>query len=101
MLLELAYGASFQSLRDSQEHNIRLESQVVDFIAARKLADEVGTTLGSEFASIVKKCLRCDFGCGEDLDDPQLQARLYEDVVCKLDELEEGFRKLQLGVLTA
>ena len=80
-----------------QDDDMTLEGQLADFIAARNLANEVGNTLGSGYAAIVKKCLRCDFGCGEDLEDPQLQARLYEEVVCKLDELEAGFRKLQLG----
>lgn len=104
LLLELAFNAPFESLRQRDTLLVSLEATVTDlsetsaadFIVALRLADEVGTSLGAGFASIVKKCLRCDFGCGNSLDHEALQLRLYEDVVCKLDRLEEGFRKLQL-----
>jgi hypothetical protein len=55
----------------------------------------LGLILRVGFASIVRKCLRCDFGCGEDLEDPLLQERLYHDVVFRLENLEEESRKLQ------
>ena len=97
MLLELAYNAPFQALRQQETLLESANTAVADFTAALRLADEVGIFLGAGFAAIVKKCLRCDFGCGNSLDNPALQARLYEDVVCKLDRLEEGFRKLQLN----
>ena len=97
MLLELAYNAPFQALRQQETLLDPANTAVADFTAALRLADEVGIFLGAGFAAIVKKCLRCDFGCGNSLDNPALQARLYEDVVCKLDRLEEGFRKLQLN----
>ena len=97
MLLELAYNAPFQALRQRETLLESTNTVVADFTAALRLADEVGIFLGAGFAAIVKKCLRCDFGCGNNLDHPALQARLYEDVVCKLDRLEEGFRKLQLN----
>lgn len=96
MLLELAYNAPFQALRQQEALLDSTNTTVADFTAALSLADQVGVFLGAGFAAIVKKCLRCDFGCGSSLDHPALQARLYEDVVCKLERLEEGFRKLQL-----
>ncbi|KAL8788305.1 MAG: hypothetical protein Q9195_007361 [Heterodermia aff. obscurata] len=97
MLLELAYNAPFQALRLQQTLPESANTAVADFTVALTLADQVGIFLGAGFAAIVKKCLRCDFGCGNSLDHPALQARLYEDVVCKLERLEEGFRKLQLN----
>ena len=96
MLLELAYNAPFQALRQQGTLLESSNTAVADYTAALQLADEVGVFLGAGFATIVKKCLRCDFGCGNSLDHPALQARLYEDVVCKLERLEDGFRKLQL-----
>lgn len=57
----------------------------------------MGPVLGRTYANIVKKCLACDFGHGDDLGDPALQAIFYRDVVCELERLEEGFSKLQLG----
>jgi len=98
MLLELAYGAPFESLQQPEDIAASPDSRITDFITARRLADSVGTSLGAAFASIVRKCLLCDFGCGENLEDPELQARLYEDVVCRLEVLEDGFRRLQVGV---
>ena len=97
MLLELAYNAPFQALRQQHASLNSANTTVADFTAALSLADQVGVFLGAGFAAIVKKCLRCDFGCGNSLDHPGLQARLYKDVVCKLERLEEGFRKLQLN----
>jgi len=96
MFLELAYGSTFKTLRETQSsESLPADNRVADFLLARQLADEVGESLGADFAAIVRKCLRCDFGCGEDLDNPALQARLYEDVVCKLEYYEIGFRNLQ------
>ena len=96
MLLELAYNAPFQVLRQQETLLESANTAVADFTAALQLADEVGVFLGAGFAAIVKKCLRCDFGCWNSLGHPALQMRLYEDVVCKLERLEEGFRQLQL-----
>ena len=97
MLLELAYNAPFQSLRQCETLLVSSETTASDFVAAISLADEVGISLGAGFAAIVKKCLRCDFGYENNLGHPALQARLYEDVVCKLERLEDGFRKFQLN----
>ena len=55
-------------------------------------------SLDATLASIVRKCLRCDFDCGEDVDDPEMQSRLYEEVVYKLETLEDGFRRSQVGM---
>lgn len=98
ILLEIAYGAPFKYLQQSEDIVASPDNRFTDFVTARRLADGVGTSLGAAFASIVRKCLRCDFGCGEDLNDPLLQARLYEDVVCKLGALEDGFRRLQVSI---
>ena len=96
MLLELAFGAPFESLQCENPVSAHTNTTAVDYLAALRLADDVDTRLGAGFASIVKKCLRCDFGCGTELDNPALQVRLYEDVVGKLERLEDGFRKLLL-----
>ncbi|KAE8394435.1 hypothetical protein BDV23DRAFT_179589 [Aspergillus alliaceus] len=73
----------------------RSSGPISEFLMARHLAHHVGTYVGGDFAVIVRKCLRCDFGYGEDLQDTLLQARVYEDVVCRLQQLEETFRKVE------
>jgi hypothetical protein len=93
MLLELAYGVPFRSLLQPNDFEISTDSRLADFSAARRLANNVGVYFGAGYADIVRKCLRCDFGQGEDLNSPGLQERLYEDVICKLEDIENGVRK--------
>lgn len=95
MLLELAYNTPFHTLIVPDDLEVSPDKNAVQFFAARRLADNVGVHLGARYARLVKKCLRCDFGSGEDLDTVELQERLYEDVICQLDRLEQGFRQLQ------
>jgi hypothetical protein len=95
MMIEIAYSASFQSLLEPQDYDISPDTRLVNFYAAQRLASNVGVYLGAGFATIIKQCLRCDFGCGEDLNSPGLQEQFYAKVICRLDGLEEGFRKLQ------
>ena len=95
MLLELAYGVPFSVLNQSTSVHGSEAGQLAEFSAAYSFARNVGIFLGSAYADIVRKCLRCDFGEGEDLGSPALQERLYEDVVCKLEELEKGIRRSQ------
>jgi len=54
-----------------------------------------GSPLGPKYREIIKKCLRSDFGFGSDLSKPSLQAAVYNDVVC---ELEEMIAVLDIGV---
>ena len=53
--------------------------------------------MGGTYSNIVKKLLQCNFGCGDDLNDPKLQVLYYRDVGFELDRLEQAFRELQLG----
>ena len=95
MLLELAYGAPFPSILQSASVDAIADRPLADYQATYHLAQNVGVFLGSGFAEIVRKCLRCDFGVGEDLNDPALQEQLYEKVICRLERMEEGIRKSQ------
>jgi hypothetical protein len=97
MFLEIAYSSSFKSLLEPQDYEVSSDPRLVDFYAAQRLASNVGIFLGAGFATIIRQCLRCDFGCGEDLGSSKLQARVYSDVVCRLEGLEEGFRRLQVS----
>ena len=95
MLLELAFGVPFRSLLQSTGVVASADRKIADFNAAYGLANNVGVYFGSGYADVVRKCLRCDFGEGEDLDNPALQERLYEDVICRLEIMENGSRKTQ------
>ncbi|KAJ9607659.1 hypothetical protein H2200_007737 [Cladophialophora chaetospira] len=101
VLLELAYQTPFDRLvadvrgDDPLQLPLSTDPQTAEFQIACRLADSVGSSMGADYARIAKKCIRCDFGCGEALDDLALQTRVYEDVFCTLESLENGFRKLQ------
>lgn len=72
------------------------ETPYTEFFTARRLVNSVGREMGSSYGTIVKKLLQCDFGCGDDFGDRKLQAGYFQDVVCELERLEDGFRQLQL-----
>lgn len=97
VLIEIANSSTLQGLQQSSDLDDGQENQYTEYHVAKRLASSLGREMGASYGKIVQKLLYCDFGCGDDLNDPELQARLHKDVVCELDELERGFRSLQLG----
>jgi len=97
VLLEIAYSAPLKSLQQPCDLENGIENQYTDFFTARRLVNSIGREMGNSYGTIVKKLLHCDFGCGDDLSNRDLQAGYYRDVVCELDRLEQGFRQLQIG----
>ena len=98
ILIELAYQAPLRTLQEAQDLMNGQQSKHTDFFIAERLSKSMGTSLGTSYAKIVRKCLACDFGEGTtDLSDPGLQAVFYKDVVCELERLERAFVQLQLG----
>ena len=53
--------------------------------------------MGIKYHKIVEQLVECVFSCGDDLKSDQLQAAFLKDVICPLDELEEGLRKVHLA----
>ena len=97
VLIEIAYSATLQSLQQPSDLCDGTDSSFSEFFTAKRLASSLGREMGISYGKIVKKLIQCDFGCGDDLNEPDLQAGFYKDVVCELDRLEQGFRQLQLG----
>ena len=97
VLLEIAYSSTLRSLQQPRDLEAGQETKYTEFFTAKRLVSSIGREMGSTYGTIVKKCLQCDFGCGDDLNDPKLQARFFRDVVCELDALEKKFRAIQLG----
>ncbi|KAE8845897.1 hypothetical protein PTNB73_01878 [Pyrenophora teres f. teres] len=56
--------------------------------AARRLACG-RAPLGPEYQKIAQKCLQCNFGFGTKLNSKGLQAAVYNDVVCELEDIIE------------
>lgn len=96
ILLEIAYSSTLHSLQQPGDLENGQESRYTEFFAAKRLANSLGREMGGTYRKVVKKLLQCDFGCGDDLNDPKLQALFHRDVVCELERLEQGFRALQI-----
>jgi hypothetical protein len=73
------------------DHWIQLEPE--DVVGVRRLARQP-SSLTPRFPSMIQKCLRCDFGCGYNLEQPRLQRAVYEGLV---GPLEDMISKLDLG----
>lgn len=97
LLIEIANSSTIRGLQQPSDLEDGRENQHTEYHAAKRLANSLGREMGASYGKVVQKLLHCDFGCGADLNDPELQTRLHQDVVCELHELERGFRSLQLG----
>ncbi|KAL8723600.1 MAG: hypothetical protein Q9225_000142 [Loekoesia sp. 1 TL-2023] len=72
------------------------ETAYPEFFVAKRLATTVVREMGRTYGKIVKKLLQCDFGCGDDLNDPSLRSMFHKDVVCELERLEQEFSELSI-----
>ena len=88
ILLEIAYTAKLESLQSPIDLDHGRENRYTEFFAARRLAKSGKTDMGNTYHKIIERLMECDFGCGTDLDDPQLQAAFHRDVICPLENLE-------------
>jgi hypothetical protein len=95
LLLELGYFKPLSSLRDNSDFQ-NCNEKFEDFVLARKLSLTLGCQMGSAYARIVQKCLRCEFGKENDLSDLDTQAIFYQDVVCELERLEKCGKELKI-----
>jgi hypothetical protein len=101
VLLELGYEstmASLQSSSDSEEMDPKHSEASCEFMQAKRLSGSplLSRKMGSAYNRIVNRCLRCDFGAGQDLNTLHLQERFYRDVVCDLEMLEIRLRSIDL-----
>ncbi|KAH6631003.1 hypothetical protein B0J18DRAFT_117827 [Chaetomium sp. MPI-SDFR-AT-0129] len=70
-----------------------------DIVAMRKVAAKP-SRLGPRYDELTARCLYCDFGFGADLNKPQLQGAIYENVVYELEQMVEMLAGSEgLGVL--
>jgi hypothetical protein len=80
-LLELAHWKPLEKLSTQQDPN--------EILTARRLASRP-TPLGPKYSDMIRKCLQCNFGFGTDLNKKELQAAVYGDVVCQLENMIES-----------
>lgn len=97
VLLELGYSQPWPSLKSRVFASLPPPRRT-DYHAAEKLAQMpfLRDRMGPRFPTIVRKCLGCDFGLGEnDLASKELQGMFLVDVVGALQEAERGLRELE------
>ena len=89
VLLEIAYSSTLGSLHRPNDLDNSQKNPYPEFFMARKLASSGCSDMGGSYHKIVERLVECDFGCGNDLSDLQLQVALYKDVICPLERLEQ------------
>ena len=97
LLLEIGYWTKWEDLSRPRESEDRCQDRYTHFYQARKFLKSGRSDMGPRYDSIVEQLIECDFGCGDDLNTVRLQTAVHRNVICPLDELESGIRKLQLG----
>lgn len=97
VLLEIAHAASLKSLQQPSDLTNGEEDQHTQFFTARRLAKGKDSVMGIKYHKIVEQLVECVFPCGDDMKSDELQGAFYKDVICPLEELEEGLRNLLLA----
>ena len=97
VLLEIAHSARLETMYRPLDLMNGEENPYTQFFAARRLAKSDYSNLGPRYHKIVERLLECDFACGDDLGSRQLQAAVHNEVICPLEQLEQGLRQLYLG----
>ncbi|KAH7409115.1 hypothetical protein BKA64DRAFT_664177 [Cadophora sp. MPI-SDFR-AT-0126] len=87
VLLELGYDAPLQYLQRSEDikDGHGPTSIYTDFFTARRMSSAAARELDARYGRLVKKCLECDFGVGDNLQTVELQHAIVKGV---LEELE-------------
>ncbi|KAJ6011029.1 hypothetical protein N7451_002441 [Penicillium sp. IBT 35674x] len=100
VLLELGYCQLWPQLRQRVLTTLPPQRNT-DYHAAEKLAQSpfLRNRMGPKFIRIVRKCLGCDFGLGEnDLANEQLQGVFLVDVVRELQGIERVLKELEVDL---
>ena len=97
VLLEIAHSTALGSLQRPSDLENGLENRYTEFFIARRLAQSANTEMGGTYHKIVEQLVECDFGCGTDLNNPQLQAAFHNEVICPLEKIEQKLRDFHFG----
>lgn len=97
MLLELAFQKPLRSMQQSCDVANSQDERHTLYFTAKRMSRLVSRESGTRYGEIVRKCLACDFGRGDDLSKPALQEGVYQEVVCELTALEELLRAMDIG----
>jgi hypothetical protein len=93
VLIELGHDAPFEVISQVEVPRVGTNSQIEDFLAARRLGESVHRKLNMTYGRLVEKCLNCNFGVATKLNDAELQSAVLIHVVNQLDVCLEQHRK--------
>ena len=96
VLVEIAHTSTIDNLQRPIDLDNGQENGYTEFFAARRLAKSPMKDVGPTYRKVVEKVVECDFGCGVDLNDPQLQAAFHHEVICPLEKLEQKLGEICL-----
>ncbi len=98
MLLEIELETPLRSLQQPVDVVANHDHRHTEFFTAKRVSRISSRPLGNRYHKIVMKCLNCDFGRGDDLNDMALQEAVYRDVIHELGRLEEKLHQFNLDV---
>ena len=93
IFLEIAHSSNLGALQQPIDL-INGQETYTEFFVARRLSRSNHTDLGPRYHSIIERLVECDFGCGDDLNNLQLQSAILKEVICPLEALEQKLRGL-------
>lgn len=96
VLLELAHTSTLESLQRPIDLEDGHENRYTEFFLARRLAKLRSSDMGINYHKVVERLVECDFGCGTDLSEPQLQTAFYKDVIYPLESLQKKLHDFHL-----
>ena len=96
VLLEIAHATSLENMKQDGDLTNGQEDPYTEFFTARRLAKLKSTTMGLRYDSIVEKLVECIFPNADDLNNDELQAAFYGDIICPLADLEERLRRFHM-----
>ncbi|KAF5554990.1 hypothetical protein FNAPI_6252 [Fusarium napiforme] len=91
LLIELAFGKSFELLRSERDRSSTGSQFFADYRTAKRLEDQVKSFIGPSYGSAVSRCIDGEFhGRGVGLEDKDLSHDVYAGVVALLEKELEG-----------
>ncbi|KAF5596963.1 hypothetical protein FPANT_4196 [Fusarium pseudoanthophilum] len=91
LLIELAFGRSFELLRSERDRSSTGSQFFTDYRTAKRLVDQVKSFIGPNYGSAVSRCIDGEFhGRGVGLEDQDLSHDVYAGVVALLEKELEG-----------
>lgn len=91
LLIELAHQSPLSDLQEPDDIVDGEDGQETRFNISSRVSKSIFMKLGTDYRTVVRQCIHCDFGKDNDLENPALQAAFERDVVSVLERLESKY----------